>query len=911
MEFNRPEAEQQLQQKVISAGIEPGAFFARLEDTIRPSPDPARAYRNLLRFLEAGFTSSLLYDFSSQPFLLGIFIELVGQSQYLADILVRNPAWLHWLTSTGELRRIKSMGEIRAEALAAISAFEQPGRRRDALKRFHRREMLRIGAMDILGNASLQEIVGQLSALADVIIDEAVAASFEAVLQGSRRPAGAELCVIGLGKLGGGELNFSSDIDLMFVYEQDRDLRNPVGRLGTVHELCVRLSENVVDFLSGFSEEGYFYRVDMRLRPDGKSGPLALSRAGYMAYYETRGEPWERQMLIKARVVGGDPRVGERFLSDIRPFVFRRTLITSPWSDIASMKRAIEAEFHSSTNIKLGAGGIRDIEFLVQGLQLVHAGRHPGVRSPNTLRAIDALEAEGLLPDTEADVLREAYSLFRDVEHRLQLFHASQTHDLPVDDEEFSLLGRKLGHSAGAFRRLLTRHRSRVRRSFLSATAGMPGDTDEAVSDAERAMSDALRSSGEGGICRRLLSDVRRDALGPVAAQRLGVLLDDPARSSVLREGLRSSRLRSDLVTALGRSSIVFERFSTDPLLLESLVGQAASLLRGRQPGWSDLLTDDPARFRRYNEVRSAIRFLTGRTTVRQFEKEMTAVAELILLSACNQLALPETLLIVGAGKLGSGEMGISSDLDLLLFYKEGLLEAGRAQELGESLRRRLAGEKKSYDVDLRLRPEGRNAPLVSGTEYFAEYMRSRADVWERMALGRSRPLWGSQDLRTQYSSSLRKAIGPSVADVVAEARSMRGRMEAERGAEEGIDVKIAAGGIADIEFLAQIGSVLRNRYGGRPTVDSLRQLRRIGEVREREVHILADALAFLRTVETVVRLNSAVSTSVLKPSHESAVCATHVTSSRSIEELLSTVRRRMSSVRRVFDGVLDRWGGN
>ncbi|MBI4418950.1 MAG: hypothetical protein HY563_09235, partial [Ignavibacteriales bacterium] len=326
---------------VINAGIPPGRFFKTLRRDLGGTADPLRAANNFHRFLSAGFSSSILRDFQQHAVLQRTALDVFAQSQYLADILVRDPELFRWLTTTPALKSEKTREAFLNEALAAISLFSRPDRKLDAVKRFHRREILRIGARDILKEADVVTVTRELSGLAASIVEAVLEIGWRDLCARTGAAFGNALAVIGLGKLGGEELNFSSDIDLLFVYEEDGEFEAPQERIRTFHEFYNRLAEFVVRKLTEVAGEGSLYRVDMRLRPEGRSGPLAISQAASLHYYETRGETWERQMLVKARPIAGNRRTAAQWLDAIRPFVYPRTFLRSPLEELGDMKTRI------------------------------------------------------------------------------------------------------------------------------------------------------------------------------------------------------------------------------------------------------------------------------------------------------------------------------------------------------------------------------------------------------------------------------------------------------------------------------------------------------------------------------------------------------------------------------------------
>ena len=306
-------------------------FSPALEQRLAGVPDPDMALTNLLRFIEATVSRSALFsDLLAYPSFLDLLLVLFGSSMYLSDILVREPGLFRWLSTTNAMGHGATAEELFQETQRIRSTFRETPRRFDALRRLHRREMLRIGSRDLIGRASLVQTTGDLSALADAVVDAAygfLRADLEARYLLDHSP---RFAILGLGKLGGRELNYSSDIDLLFVYEHECELKQRDGRIVRCEEFFNRLGEQLVVRLSEQSPEGTLYRVDMRLRPEAGAGPLARSLQSYLLYYEARGELWERQMLLKARVVGGSRELGQELIGKLLPFVYPRTLPSAP-----------------------------------------------------------------------------------------------------------------------------------------------------------------------------------------------------------------------------------------------------------------------------------------------------------------------------------------------------------------------------------------------------------------------------------------------------------------------------------------------------------------------------------------------------------------------------------------------------
>ncbi len=456
---------------VLAAGL------ANQLDALLPKcPDPGMALTNLDRFAAAGVDpeatiASLVLD----PRTTEILVQIFSTSQYFSDLLIQEPSWLAWLRAGAERRdRPALVADLWAELKQAP---DDDASRRFTLRQFRRRELLRIGFNDIVYDRPLENTTLDLSHLADACVEAAYRLARERAETRFGQARGPEdrpsrFVVLGLGKLGGRELNYSSDIDLIFLYDFEGMTRGL--RPATHAEFFARLGSELVRLLADHTAMGQAYRVDMRLRPEGDRGPLARSLAATLGYYETSGRTWERQALIKCRPIAGDLELGRSFLSAINPFVYRRYLGGAEIHEIKAMKRRIEQRTRSAgtedVEVKTGRGGIRDVEFVVQFLQLLHGGRYPEVRHANTLIALERLEEVGCLDAEERGLLEETYRFLRKVEHRLQTMFDRQTHQMPVDPEELRTLAIRMGYApatpwegrAGPAQRFLADYRARA-----------------------------------------------------------------------------------------------------------------------------------------------------------------------------------------------------------------------------------------------------------------------------------------------------------------------------------------------------------------------------------------------------------------------------------------------------------------
>jgi glutamate-ammonia-ligase adenylyltransferase len=782
--------------------------------------------------------------------------------------------------------------------------FASPERRLNALKRIYRREVLRIGSRDILGHASLQVVTEELSDLADAM----VAASCDVALGQLAEKLGpcpeTPYVVIGLGKLGGRELNYSSDIDILFVYKDEGE------RVGmSYHHYFNKFVEQMVQNLSQPSTEGHLYRVDTRLRPESGAGPLARSLKSYLLYYEARGELWERQMLIKARPMAGSLEFGEEVLAHLEPFVYPRTFFHSPSESIARVKARIETSIGDEENIKLWAGGIRDVEFIVQGLQLINGGKNPAIRGANTLRSLDLLSSQGLLSTDEAGGLHAAYTFFRTLEHRLQTMLNTQTHSMPADETTLHTLARRMGFSEGhQLRDAIARHRSTVKRVFKDVlsvvTTGEPPDivaaidggltketigrvlhgygfqdTDQASKYLKFIVSGSALSSAQevGHRTRESLRFVARDLFGDIGKTpnpnltlaNIVLLLGGERFPEHFFRQLGEPGFRRLVLRVCGASPRFARGLAGDHLFFEEITGSPHMLEEGfrgvRVP------TKRIPIVKRREELRAGIRYVLGLITLPELAGELSSLADAVVStvlkteSARMKLKNPP-LAIFALGKYGTREIAFDADLDVIFVARERSARKGaQLEKLASAVVQQLSAsssEGKMYDVDARLRPEGKNAPLVVDSAAYASYLTHRASLWERQSLTRLRPVAGHKGVVGDVTRLVDRYVYglPLPDDWVDVTVAMRKKTETRSLTQSAgyFDFKLGAGGMVDVEFLAQM---IQLKFGagmvdlkGLQTTEVLRTVRGM-VLPAADSDRLIEAYGLYRQLETLLRI--------------------------------------------------------
>ncbi len=873
---------------------------------------------------------------------------LAGASDALPDLIVRSADARAVLC--GDLAPW-SAADVRLRAGEALAAH---GASAEALAGLQRLGALRVALRDLLGMADTPTAAAELSQLAEGI----VAAAHDHVVGGD-----AALAVVAMGKLGGRELNYVSDVDLLFV------AHDAGAAAGSARAL--------VDLLGTVTPSGRVYEIDTNLRPEGRDGPLVRSLDAYRSYYERWASTWEFQALLKARPIAGDVELGQQFRTLIEPFVWPERLVDDAVADIQKMKGAVErsapVRAAGSRQLKLAPGGLRDIEFAVQLLQLVHGRADPSLRSANTLEGLMALAAGGYVDDGDANLFSDAYQFLRTVEHRLQLRRMRRTHVVPADPADRRRLARAVGfrdiraadaleqfdrefnrvqgyvrrlHEKLFYRPLLTRFGELTAReqrqlgSGLNEAAAVQRLAALGFSAPKRAVAhlDAL----VGGTTR--LARVLRTTLPAILPSLASApdpdggltelrtlcerLVHDPTLLTTLRDAPPSGELLVDL---LGRSRLIGEWLVRDPDLIGNL-GDPSTL---DEPFDADALhtqleallqrSADPqyraqaiGRRLRRELVWTAIRDLSRRTDVESVADHLTDVADAVLDAACR-LALTDgdlRLAVIGLGKLGAGELGYASDLDVIVVFDPPAArdDALAAAERVMSLVSVIAPSAPAFTLDLNLRPEGRDGPLARTMESYERYYERWARPWEFLALTQARVVAGDRELGQRWLGAIGELVfqtRPSV-QRLSSVRQMKARVESERARtrQGDVDIKLGPGGLSDIEWTVQL---LALAHGGahprlRPpgTRAGLAAAAEAGLIDDRQHGWLLHGWRMMTQLRNVLYLIGERNSHVLRAKSETRAHAAQVLGydPPGIQRLEEDLRRAMRRVRNVHEQV-------
>jgi glutamate-ammonia-ligase adenylyltransferase len=787
-------------------------------------------------------------------------------SYFAADLVRRHPDWLPALLAQGRLDDDIPPNAADLDERIAESGLDA------GLRLFRNREMLRIVWRELNRSASLSETMADLTRLAELCLQTAIIGHSERLESRHGKPRGPrgeeqKLVVIGMGKLGGRELNLSSDIDIVFSFMHGGECDGPRGL--ACEQFFTRLARAVIGTLSEVTEHGFCFRVDTRLRPFGESGPLVCSFGAMEQYYQREGRDWERYALVKARPVAGDLAAGADLLERLAPFIYRRYIDFGAVEALHEMHTAVREDAASrgrKNDIKRGPGGIREIEFLVQGFQLLRGGREPVLQTPSILPALERIGELSLLPLKAVQALRRDYVFLRRLENTIQALRDQQTHQVPGGDDlprvaramEYASKDELLAEIAAV--------RTRVGEMFVNCFQPLEGD---AAEDRWNEKWRALRAGvepHEDSPMGRFMSRYSRLSLSQRGSRRLDrfmpLLLERLDRlelpDAVLKDVfdlVQSICRRSAYLSLLVQNTPALDRMLDlfrvsdwlattvirHPALLDELIDPTLGRLLPSREEMSttarrilDSNPDIETALAGLNHMKLAFRLriavaeLETRLSPREVQLTLTDLAE-TLIESCLNLAYREILPrhgnlpgrnlgVIGYGTLGAAELGYTSDLDIIFLYApvDGESDGKRplpCERYHTMVARRMLGlltattaSGRLYEVDARLRPNGRAGLLVSSLNSFERYQRKDAWTWELQALSRARPVAGNTDIGDAFEVIRRGVLGMprDPENLRDEIRKMRIRMREEFS--RGDAFKHGRGGLVDIDFIAQLG---------------------------------------------------------------------------------------------------------
>ncbi len=885
-------------------------FAETLEPSLTRSPDTEQALRGIADLLAGTNAKDLSAAWKANPAqVCRILATVCGGAPFLISHLLHHPEWLARLAAE-DLGNERSSEAYRARLAQLTDGVDKRADITRILREFKYYELTRITVRDLSSDLvpldSSGEVLAELSHLADALLARAYEysqARFDADDDGSH------FAVIGMGKLGSEELNYSSDVDLVYVCGDESN--DDPGATPNLQKVARSLGEIV----RRKTENGFLYRIDLDLRPEGASGPLVVSASALADYYERWAETWEKAALMKARPVAGDLAFGWRVIRSMDPIIYRSSMDLEGVEAIRAMKDKIErakGREGKTFNVKIGRGGIRDIEFISQALQMMYGGKQPQVRQRSTQAALQALVETGALDQDAGDELLEAYRFLRRIENRIQMENERQLYHLPTSTAGRQRLARAMASfedgNPDKFDEDLTAHRDRVRRIFSRL---FDKDEGERILDL---FQDSAPSLLANPATRKLAEDLAKQMAHQIEASsspdRAMNNLDEFIRGVGQRKFFYELLLdRPELVPRLVRLFAASEYLSsyvaTHPRLIEPLFDDPDVLLHSRaeleasyveirqtlaeeQSSSDPELSLDAVRlFHNRELVNVGLLDLDERIDRRSAEQSLTEIAEVCLdqgvaiaeLEVVRRTKKKPTwlkkgeFLVVAMGKMASHELTYGSDLDVIFLYDVPAADedmelaaqsgfAGLAQKVIWALQTR-THEGTCYEIDARLRPSGNQGLLVSHIATFKKYHAGKSELWERQALLRSRPVAGAKRLAEAFQEIRAEILSrPISTDAQTEVHRIRMRMEAELAYESGghRDFKTGRGGLLDIETIVQCQQLANGHqhpylFEVHPIADHIQYLLQHQLISESDSETLLGGWEFLQRLSSRLRI--------------------------------------------------------
>lgn len=832
----------------------------------------SRSENNLLRIFHALFDRIYFFEVALRyPHYSEITCAIAAHSNYLTDIIAANPEYLTWILSAGVLNAKPTKELLEKEIASAVRSHKQFQFKCRALKSIKRKYMLCIGIQDILGISSFEETVAALSHLAQLLAAELFTLCYQETLARFNVTKSArKYCLISLGKLGGDELNYSSDIDLMLFYDKDQNLKG--GR--TYKEVLSEATRLFIKQATVPDDKGTLYRIDFRLRPDGNSAPLCHTLDECIKYYESRGEDWERLMLLKANFVTGTTKLFADFKKSVTPFVFPIAFSQSPKEQIKRLRQVVLSSAPDQRNIKLAAGGIRDIEFPIQTLQLLNGGRYADLRTGNTLTALSCLVKHHLASEEEQRSLGRIYIFYRRIEHYLQLMNNLQTHTFPEQGELTESLTAYLGYeNADAFHTDVESMQEAIRRFSHSVMQDEDHEAEDIMHDVPFADSAKAWKNmeflqyGKGLLDTRQFDKKTSDSFMAIAEVLREYLCDCSAPDLVLDNfsGIIRRTFIPSLWYELFRNKPVMKAFLRVCEFSQKSVNALIEYTQFHENVLSGLVFDE---FTAENSGQFSIREIIfilafqltiGIITPNELSKLFTAVIRKRITELIDEIIVPnfdsDDYVVLYLGSLATEEMTFSSDVDLLFICRDNK-KYPSAQDDFEVLLDRVKKSLAPLRVDCRLRPEGSKGVLVIDIPHYIPYVRQRMRIWEMQAMTKMHLASGSNSLYQGIQVLLEDNLhGYTSSVILDDITGMRKRISARQ--ESSFHIKRSPGGLVDIEFSLQY-LILKYGYislcGGFPLPEQIAELVKAKALKKPQGVLLYNNYRTLKEFEIIVQ---------------------------------------------------------
>ncbi|MBI4687346.1 MAG: bifunctional [glutamate--ammonia ligase]-adenylyl-L-tyrosine phosphorylase/[glutamate--ammonia-ligase] adenylyltransferase [Nitrospirae bacterium] len=919
-----------------------------IRDAASETPEPERALKNLNRLFDASpefIERHIIY--------LENMARLFSYSQFLAGFCTTKPQYL-------EAAFNSTAKHFDKKEFFSEQSLLQAGDKKDAmrlLREIKKAYLLRITLRDITGLTTLQECMRELSDLADAVTEAGLNISYSLLRERFGDIEDNAFSVIALGKLGAGDLNYSSDIDILSVYRSEDRLSSgillPSGVRShriSAHEYFCKLTETLTALLHTQTEDGIAYRVDLRLRPNGQKGDISLPLSSYLSYYESWGKTWERMALIRARHIAGDRELGEAFLQGIEPFVWKRSMDMNDIGEIRELKKKIDT-IYDANDIKRGYGGIREIEFFVQTFQLLYAGELKSLRTPKLSEALGVLLKEGFLSDADVHILSDGYLFLRRIEHILQMKDDLQTHSLPSKQPELEALAKKAGfETEREFTSELRLKRLKVR-DMYNSLLGEPDVRHETEIFFEEDIPDSIivdylsfkKFKNLDSALKNINALREQISFGKTIRERtlltkaVNLFLSEIMGYENKDRGLRVfTGFLEKISTHESYLDLLSKRSDTRGILINTFVSSSyltRSLLSLENLEgifeYPDIRMDyssvrerlvntlkynpDPMNaireFRIIEELKAGLLFLKNFYDIDGLTMTLSMLASTIARAALRYMSADKGFGVIAFGRFGAKGLNIGSDLDLVFVSKEVNEHFIRTAEEFFKFFTEYLAKGIIYRVDMRLRPDGVKGLLINNLEGYKSYYLKSAHMWEIQALLRARPVAGEGSLLRAFYHLKRQILIERGKEInAAYIRDMRSRILHELSKDSiGYDIKRGMGGIGEIEFLLEY---LQMKHAAalpilitHNTAVALKRLMRYGIVSKDTGEFLLHAYKFLRTIETFLRFNEE---DVLKTDSETADVIMRFLGLKSRQELINQIEYKRNKTVSIVNGLYE-----
>lgn len=932
-----------------------------LQNLIENLPDADSAKRFIENFSEKN--PSQFRKLEKNEGLFSDVLTLAAYSPLLSTTLLQNPNYISWLENQRKSSKVRGKEEI-LESLARFALTNSTLETNVLLARFRRRELLRIYLQDIRGLNTIAELTEEISVLADAILEYALHIARQEMdnrfgipleRDEKRREKQAEFCVVALGKLGSKELNYSSDIDLLFLYSNEGETSGK-GTKGktTNREYFIKLSERTVKLVGAQTGEGAAYRVDMRLRPNGRVGALAISVDDAIRYYKQTARDWEKQVLIRSRSCAGDAEIFQKFFAEVESTVFSKNeTIENALENVRLSKEKINLNNQAKNgfDVKLGAGGIREIEFISQALQLAYGGRDEWLRASHTLISLTRLADRELLTDAEITELSGAYKFLRRVEHRLQMENGLQTHLVPDDLEKRLLIARRMSiFFVADFNKELEFHTANVKRIFKRVFQSKENfkteipDLNFPIEDTKESFSETEEQTEVKNF--ESINSLSKNSKSPLPPQIISSLEKSNVKIKFTKKLSRSVKKLSEI------SPHFTEMLAANPVLIKDLPDAESEF---STENYLDVFlaaigkeTDFAHRIAVLRKVWS--RFLLEIATFDVFEKitlteakqRQTRLAEASIEAAIfiTRKELEKRFsvemkyfqfAVLALGKLGGKGVDYGSDLDLILVYDDEqflpvpkLTHAefySRAVEIFVNCLSAMTREGHLYRVDLRLRPDGKNGATCVGKTAFLDYLKNRSAIWEWLAYVKIRGVAGDIGLADYVGKMARKIIHENALSfqhsdenfqtLKTETLRIRENLEKQKSASrkgKEIDIKFGEGGMLDVYFgvrFLQLRDNIQDAGKNRATIFTLEKLFENDSISAEDFKNFSEGYKFLSELDHDLRLTIGRSTRLPLANRSTLETIVRRMKLATTEDLLQNLTVHRINIRTSFENIL------